>query len=653
MTLIQWPSSLTVDDEEAEQCAHGLPHEPVTTETALPGRALSAHSRRRVELPTASATHGVARGAEAPTLPSSAGHVEAASRHGKEVQPSHQSAETMLQGSEPLLVENPGALPSEARAHVMCRAAEQGPAPSLHSEGACAHGDTSGLQAQALGEQDQRHAGARPRIPRLYLSRQHDEKQLPDFMVCLPAGSGHSEPLAALPFSAITEGTPVPRPSCQRCSELEATLRSARLEHAEALRREQLGWREEHSRLRGEEAALLDEAARRAASAERELAAERRQQKQQEQRWVTGQEERELAAEEAAGPLWEEERREASLVSELRRELVAEAALAGGAARWQQLALEASAQLAEAEGQREACQGRAAQARRRAAEAERQRRELEKRGAPRELARLREELQALAGERDALGRRAERLAPCLQAARSEEAELRRLLVDEAQAATEEARAAQQESAEVARLREYAGRARRGLQSQLEAAGAEARDAQGQRRAAQLELSREQRQRLDELRRHRAMAADREKVKTELEQLRHRLMWAETALQTRMEEPASTAGRSQRSSASHDRQLGSSTESKSRGHLHVAACIADQGLMLSPGSEGLALLDEHESMVEPEPAREAGTRLFEMIERAKQRADQRRLLSGTAEEVRVKAHALEELLAREVITTGVA
>mmetsp|Transcript_12578 Transcript_12578/g.20757 ORF Transcript_12578/g.20757 Transcript_12578/m.20757 type:complete len:814 (-) Transcript_12578:160-2601(-) len=46
------------------------------------------------------------------------------------------------------------------------------------------------------------------------------------------------------------------------------------------------------------------------------------------------------------------------------------------------------------------------------------------------------------------------------------------------------------------------------------------------------------------------------------------------------------------------------------------------------------------------ANSASARLFEVIEKAKERADQRRLLSGAAEEVKVKAQALEELLARD-------
>lgn len=48
-----------------------------------------------------------------------------------------------------------------------------------------------------------------------------------------------------------------------------------------------------------------------------------------------------------------------------------------------------------------------------------------------------------------------------------------------------------------------------------------------------------------------------------------------------------------------------------------------------------------------PANSASQRLFDVIEKAKERADQRRLLSGAAEEVKVKAQALEELLANDV------
>merc|ERR1719321_638254 len=45
-----------------------------------------------------------------------------------------------------------------------------------------------------------------------------------------------------------------------------------------------------------------------------------------------------------------------------------------------------------------------------------------------------------------------------------------------------------------------------------------------------------------------------------------------------------------------------------------------------------------------PTNSASQRLFDVIEKAKERADARRLLTGAAEDVKVKAQALEELLA---------
>lgn len=50
---------------------------------------------------------------------------------------------------------------------------------------------------------------------------------------------------------------------------------------------------------------------------------------------------------------------------------------------------------------------------------------------------------------------------------------------------------------------------------------------------------------------------------------------------------------------------------------------------------------------------AGARLMEIIARAKKQSDQRRLLSGTAEEVRAKAKALEDLLSKEIAIPGIA
>jgi len=49
---------------------------------------------------------------------------------------------------------------------------------------------------------------------------------------------------------------------------------------------------------------------------------------------------------------------------------------------------------------------------------------------------------------------------------------------------------------------------------------------------------------------------------------------------------------------------------------------------------------------------ASAHLFDMIERAKERADQRRLLSSAAEEVKARASALEELLDREAFVEDV-
>lgn len=49
---------------------------------------------------------------------------------------------------------------------------------------------------------------------------------------------------------------------------------------------------------------------------------------------------------------------------------------------------------------------------------------------------------------------------------------------------------------------------------------------------------------------------------------------------------------------------------------------------------------------------AGARLMEAIAKAKERADARRLLSGTAEDVRAKARALEELLTRDMAIYGI-
>merc|ERR1719464_557000 len=107
------------------------------------------------------------------------------------------------------------------------------------------------------------------------------------------------------------------------------------------------------------------------------------------------------------------------------------------------------------------------------------------------------------------------MMPRFQQVREEEAELRHSLTEESQVAASHASLARQESAEVAKAREQTGKLRRAMQGQAEVLGGELQDAQQAKKAVQQELAREQRQRLDELRRHRAVAADRQQVREEL------------------------------------------------------------------------------------------------------------------------------------------
>merc|ERR1712232_1492851 len=64
------------------------------------------------------------------------------------------------------------------------------------------------------------------------------------------------------------------------------------------------------------------------------------------------------------------------------------------------------------------------------------------------------------------------------------------------------------------------------------------------------------------------------------------------------------------------------------------------------SDVVAPIDEEHKLGGGLATNNAGARLMEVIARAKERANQRRLLSGTAEEVRAKARALEELLSKD-------
>lgn len=483
-------------------------------------------------------------------------------------------------------------------------------------------------------------------------------------MVSVPAGSGHAAGALRTSPSAATEraehtneGLPLLQSECQKCCELEASLAFARAQHAEELDRLRSQHAEELEQERSEwrrRVHLCEETEQR--SVER----------LQEERHRWGEEEEAQA--QHSGRLAQE----ASSVSRLRRELAAEAVQAEGAARWQQLALEASTQLAEAESQREESLDSAAQARKRAVQAERQRRELERRGKGGENTRLREELRALTDERDALSLRAERLVPLLQAARGEEAKLQQSLTEESQVAAARAFAATEECAEMVRVREQASKARRSLQSELDAITSEIQDAQWQRKHAHQELVKEQRQRADELRRHRMAVVDRQNQKAEMEQLQRQLHWAEAALQAQMEErPVGVHHRAERkrphARKSHEHEQPAAPEPRglSSGAGARTALGGDElqdlgdvdAEGLAPCASSASSSARHGQSTPPlgtcdgsandhVAAHEAGTRLFEMIARAKERAGQRRLLRGTQEELRVKAHALEELFARE-------
>merc|ERR1719464_125071 len=104
------------------------------------------------------------------------------------------------------------------------------------------------------------------------------------------------------------------------------------------------------------------------------------------------------------------------------------------------------------------------------------------------------------------------MMPRFQQVREEEAELRQSLTEESQMAASHASLARQESAEVAKAREQTSKLRRTMQGQVEALGGEVQDAHQAKKTIQQELAKEQRQRLDELRRHRVVAADRQHVR---------------------------------------------------------------------------------------------------------------------------------------------
>lgn len=358
--------------------------------------------------------------------------------------------------------------------------------------------------------------------------------------------------------------------------------------------------------------------------------------------------------------------------------------------RWQQEALETSAQLASCEQQREESKVKEAQARRHAAEKDRQYRELAKQGGTKQAVALREELERVTKERDDLEKKLRRALPALDASKARENKLRDTVIEEEEAAAEHLKMAKSETAELSKARSYSQSLRRDLKSEISALNSEMQDAQWQKKNAQSELQKQQRQRCEDLQKNKTLTADRQSVKAEAEHLRARLQWAENALLRREDDSTPTnrgGARSSRSATPKNKAVASDAREipmcMRKDPVDLGCSSYDTNFVAAgkePGRVGASQLTSGVSEDEqrrgdltstnyhvgevksadpfslqrgelaqpslPYTSSDAGAKLFEMLDKAKERADQRRLLSGAAQEVRAKARALEVLLMDE-------
>mmetsp|Transcript_125791 Transcript_125791/g.245294 ORF Transcript_125791/g.245294 Transcript_125791/m.245294 type:complete len:712 (+) Transcript_125791:62-2197(+) len=502
--------------------------------------------------------------------------------------------------------------------------------------------------------------------------------------VSMPAGSGNS--IGSMP----------PKPTCRKCSELEANLQSLHTRHEQEMEQGRVELQERLQLCQRETLQVAAEEFRHEAE--------------------------QLVQSHARQTMLSRETEEARVAS-LQQELQAEMAAVEGGNRWQQMALETSAQLAEAESQCEESSTRFAQAKRRAADAERKKRELEKQSGTREALRVREELARVTEERNELEKRMRGLGNRFEASKSEEARLQQRMVEESEAAVLRVHEARQESqsAEVTRVQGQLSKLRRGMQLEIGSLTSELQDAQWHQKHIQSDLAKEQKQRLEDQRKHRTAVADAQNLKAELDQVRNKLRWTESALYAQMEEKslAELPGRLQtarRRRIEGNPGLGAGTGSASAGNLRrpnedmlavneglVAARVRriqhsesgrpvplptskDRGPVSSQsqlnlpnglnGYDAVAADAAAGAVDSPEDASrsqgaaaggsfaclssddsngtlEPGARLLAMISRARARADQRQQLTGDAEKVKAKARELEELLSTGAPKSGIA
>lgn len=437
----------------------------------------------------------------------------------------------------------------------------------------------------------------------------------PELFVSRPAGSAAKDAAPAQETS-----TPTPR---SRCRELEEELERLRTSHQEELERERQHWQ---NRLREtEEAAqtrLKDlETERNQTLAE---AATKLQDAQQA-----------LKAEELRATTAE------TRLREVRLEISEQSEAVQRAGTWK---LEAQSHAASLSAAERRCEGHAehvARVRRHAAEVERQRKELVRNSGVKASQMLREELERTQAERLELEKRLKKALPRIERLTAEDHRLRAKLTQESEVAAAQVQSLKEEGLELSRAKDQLQKQRRLARSEAEAAEAlqsQLVEAEQQRRGAQVELAKSQRLRQEEGKRRQAVfGAEREELRQEVAQLSERLRVAEggtagwLALPSRTQAPA-------RPPASNVSRLTSKQSAMSE------RWVDDDTVEAESVATGFAVS-------KATSATDAGLRLFEMIQLAKERADQRRELTDATEEVREQARALEELLAIEQVSVN--
>eukprot|EP00930_Biecheleria_cincta_P030449 TRINITY_DN21092_c0_g2_i1.p1 TRINITY_DN21092_c0_g2~~TRINITY_DN21092_c0_g2_i1.p1 ORF type:complete len:593 (+),score=138.97 TRINITY_DN21092_c0_g2_i1:194-1780(+) len=431
------------------------------------------------------------------------------------------------------------------------------------------------------------------------------------FTVSLPAGSG-SASSSREPSGTSRETRHAPQTgvgtsskTLRRIEELEQEIQFLRVKQEEELERERSKWVQRLNRSE-------EESQRRVAAleAERESAREEALSKARDFHAAI------LAEKKTAAGI------EAEL-HEVRLEMASQAEASEETHAWKLKAAASAASLSEAERRCEDAARVATRSKQHAAEVERQRRELLKQSGVRACHELREELASAKSDRLELEKRLKKALPRIDRLVAEEQRLRASLTNESEAVAQHLNSIREESSELAKARDQLHRVRRAVKNQSEqneTLETEFAEAETLRRNAQVELSKSLRMQKEEQKRRQAAMAERDSLRQELEEMQERLQSSEAL------KPVQGGWIPVQRPSQEVRRLPPARSQQER------SSSALQQVVQASGTESV-------------PALNASSKLFEMIELAKERADQRRYLNDATEHVREQARELEELLAQ--------